>query len=66
MTKPTLSLFAALLTGASLLSSALGQLDVGESSDPISFGLFEDGALTSSGLDQLEGKVLVVYYYTPW
>ena len=46
--------------------SARAQLEVGASSVVTSLALFDGNTLTNKSIADFEGKVLVVYYLTPW
>lgn len=53
----------------SLLASALdarAQLGVGEFSDDVEFAVFDGNTLTNHKLSDYGGRIVVLYYYTPW
>ena len=46
--------------------SAHAQLEVGAASQVTSFALFDGNSLSNKSLEDFEGKVVVMYYLTPW
>lgn len=57
---------ASILCVAAFVSTAQAQLDLGSASDPIPYATFEGNDLANGSLADLEGKVVIVNYYTPW
>ncbi len=56
-----------LVTMLALSGVTLGQLSVGQNSDDVSFTAFNSGNdLENTQLGDFAGKVVVMYYYTPW
>lgn len=52
-----------------LIASGLAhaQLPVGSASEDTALSLFDDGdELVPASLKQFEGKIILLFYYTPW
>lgn len=56
-----------LLGWATIISSSHAQLDVGATAQDVTITQFDsDGNLNNQNLYDSAGKVVVMFYYTPW
>ncbi len=64
--KRTTLLLASFLGIFGALSLASARPAVGQTSRVLPLTIFKDGALTNAHFEQLLGKIVIAYYYTPW
>ena len=64
--KRKLTVFLSLGLLAIGLTNVQAQLSVGETAEDRPYAVFEGAVLANKQLADLEGKVVVLNYYTPW